>query len=91
MALEPTGEPDVFIEAQREGYIRYVRKSTGERWEVTGVCDHRGDCLVGSVIDGKLVKTKAQAKKLAKEYTGPDVPVLPGFKGCCPLKGKWLQ
>lgn len=66
----PTADPDVFIEEQREGYIRYQR-TDGLRWEVHGICDGRGWCYEG-------------AAEPAPE--GLDVPVAPGFSGCCPLK-----
>lgn len=58
----PTADPYIFIEEQREGYVRYQR-SDGARWEV-GVCDHRGDCMVGAVIDGHTV-TPDEAPLLA--------------------------
>jgi hypothetical protein len=83
--VEPTAEPGVLIEERAPGYVRYIREVTGERWEVHGVCDHRGDCLLGAVIDGELVTTKRRAKELAESYAGPDVPVTEGFEGCCPL------
>lgn len=72
------------IEEERPGYVRY--RSSSRRWEVHGVCDHRGDCLVGAVIDGEEVKTLARAHELAVAYTGLDCPVGPGFSGCCPLR-----
>jgi hypothetical protein len=84
-----TVDPHVVIEEQRSGYVRY-RRDDGRRWEVHGICDHRGDCIVGAVIDGHEV-TAEEAPVLAKAYAGPDVPVLPGFKGCCPLEGWWLD
>lgn len=72
--MEATADPTVVIEAKGPGYVRYSC-TDGRRWEVRGVCDMRGDCLVGAV--GPLL--------------GPpggrlDVPVGPGFKGCCPLE-----
>lgn len=86
---EPTADPDIQIEERREGYIRY-RHADGRRWEVRGTCDQRGDCLVGAVIDGETVTTLERAHELALAYVGPDAPVTPGFKGCCPLIGEWL-
>ncbi len=85
----PTSDPSVFIEEQREGYIRY-RSLDGRRWGIEGTCDHRGDCLVGAVIDGEYVDSIERAHELALAYTGLDSPVTPEFSGCCPLKGKWL-
>lgn len=88
-ALQPTVEPDVWVEEKRPGYVRYVRDD-GTRWEVEGVCDMRGDCLVGAVIDGKVL-TRDDVDALTERPDSPlDVPVLPGFKGCCPLIGRWL-
>lgn len=80
-----TCDPDILIEEQRPGYVRY-RHSNGWRWEVHGVCDRRAHCVVGMLIGGKLVETLDEAKALADAYAGPDCPVLPGFKGCCPLE-----
>ncbi len=76
-------EPAVWIEAQHHGYIRYWNSVSGQRTEVRGVCDRRLDCMVGAVVDGVLVETVEQAKKLPKPVL--DCPVGPGFRGCCPL------
>lgn len=65
--------------------MRYRRLTDGRRWEVHGKCDKRGNCLVGAVIDGEQVTTIEHARELAAGYTGPDSPVTPEFKGCCPL------
>ncbi len=83
--MNPTSDPGVFIEDQRPGYVRYVNDE-GARWEVHGMCDKRGDCLVGAVIDGEAITTLERARELAVAYTGLDVPVAPGFSGCCPLE-----
>lgn len=96
MADQPTADPDVVIEDSRPGFVRYRRLSTGERWEVTGVCDRRGDCLIGAVIDGEQIRDHAHLAELQRRLgreridSELDVPVLPGFKGCCPLDGRWL-
>jgi len=67
----PTADPDVFIEEQREGYIRY-RRTDGAVWEVRGICDGRGDCYAGAAEPAPV---------------GLDVPVGPApFDGCCPLE-----
>lgn len=79
----PTSDPHVFIEEQREGYVRY-RCTDGRRWEVHGICDHRRDCMVGAVVDGVLIETVEQARALPKPDL--DCPVGPGFKDCCPLR-----
>lgn len=84
-----TSDPHVLIEEERPDYVRY-RSDDGRRWEVEGVCDHRGDCLIGAVIDGAVVDTIDRAHALAVAYVGPDVPVTPAFSGCCPLSGRWL-
>jgi hypothetical protein len=83
-ALQPTCDPGVFIEEIRVGYVRYVNID-GRRWEVHGICDKRGHCMVGAVVDGVVLKTLAEAAAAAQAYTGLDCPVTPEFKGCCPL------
>jgi hypothetical protein len=75
----PTADPTVLIEEKRDGYVRYVRDD-GVRWEIEGVCDMRGDCLVGAVDP-----------LLGPPETRLDVPVTPEFFGCCPLVGRWLE
>ena len=70
----PTADPYVFLEEEREDYWRY-RSIDGQRWEVSGVCTYRGDCLVGAVNP-----------LLGPRGTRLDVPVGPGFSGCCELK-----
>lgn len=90
-----TADPDVVIEERRPGYVRY-RHSDGRRWEVHGVCDRRGDCLVGAVIVTsagpvqirdhahlELMKRELGRERVDSEL---DVPVGPGFTGCCPLR-----
>jgi len=81
--LTATLDPYVWIEEQREGYIRY-RRDDGARWEVHGVCDHRRDCMVGAIVDGVLIETVEQARALPRPEL--DCPVGPGFSGCCPLQ-----
>lgn len=85
-----TADPFVFIEEQRPGYVVYYRSTDGARWSVSGTCDRRGDCLVGSVIDGfGLIESKADIgraqRKLSKQRIDSelDVPVTPGFDTCC--------
>lgn len=78
-----TSDKDIVIEEQRDGYWRYQQMPTGRRWEVYGVCDKRGNCLVGAVIDGVEVTSLDHAHTLATEYTGLDSPVMPEFSGCC--------
>lgn len=76
--MQLTADPTVVIEHERPGYVRY-RSLDGRRWEIHGTCDYRGDCLVGAVDP-----------LLGPRETRLDVPVLPGFEGCCPLVGTWL-
>jgi hypothetical protein len=66
-----TCDPNVFIEEQKEGYIRYYRTTDGKRWEVHGICTNIGKCYEGAVNDKPTL----------------DCPVAPGFKNdCCLLK-----
>lgn len=93
---EPTAVPGVVIEERRPGYVRYRCETDGRCWEVRGVCDRRGDCLVGAVIDGEVVRDHAHLSEIAARKAPHrvdfdlDVPVLPGFSSCCPLEGRWL-
>lgn len=98
----PTADFDCVIEEQRPGYVRYRALSTGRRWEVHGVCDQRGDCLVGANIetpDGTIqVRDHAHIYELRERYgvtrLGPDldVPVSPeGAKSCCPFEAVVLD
>lgn len=80
--LTPTADPHVWIEEQRRGYTRY-RNDEGCRWEVRGVCDHRRFCMVGAVVNGRVVRTVEEARALPAPEL--DTPVAPGFSGCCPL------
>lgn len=94
--LKPTADPTVFIEEQRDGYVRY-RATDGRRWEITGHCDRRGDCLIGAVIEGVQIRDHEHLEQYAKELgrhridSELDVPVTPEFEGCCPLKGRYLN
>lgn len=45
--LQPTCDPHVFIEEQRDGYVRY-RNKDGRRWEVLGKCIDLGFCYQGA-------------------------------------------
>lgn len=47
LKLNPTCDPYVFIEEQREGYIRY-QDTEGKRWEVHGICTGIGKCFEGA-------------------------------------------
>lgn len=80
-----TIDNSIFIEEKTDSYIKYLSVD-GKRWEVHGICDHRGDCIVGSVINGEFVSTIERAHELAMSYEGPDIPVGPGFSGCCALR-----
>jgi hypothetical protein len=81
---QPTSDPDVLIEAQGPGWVRY-RQRDGRRWETHGVCDKRGNCLVGAVIEDEAVIFIDRARELAVDYAGLDCPVTPDFTGCCPF------
>jgi hypothetical protein len=96
---ERTSDPDIFLEERRDGYVRY-RRSDGFRWEVYGHCIQLGNCLIGANIQtpGGLVEVRDHAhieelkRLLGRERIDSelDVPVLPGFSGCCPLTTKVL-
>lgn len=79
----PTCDPHVLIEECRVAYVRYRNTVSGRRWEVHGTCDRRGDCMVGGVVDGKVIETLQEARTAALAYTGLDCPVTPEFRGCC--------
>lgn len=78
-----TADPNIVIEEKREGYVRY-RRMDGARWEVHGICDDNRACMVGAIVDGKLIETVEQARALPTPEL--DCPVAPGFSGCCPLE-----
>lgn len=89
--MQPTNDPTVFIEETRLGYVRY-RRTDGRRWIVRGLCDRRGDCLIGAFIEGfGLIESHDDIER-AKRILGReridselDVPVTPEFKNCCPF------
>ena len=93
--LTPTADPTVRIEEQLPGYVRY-QSNDGRRWEVRGVCDRRGNCLIGANIQtpNGLVEIESleHLYRLEAEFgerridSELDVPVGPGFEGCCPLE-----
>ena len=93
--LLPTADETVRIEHQEPGYVRY-QANDGRRWEVRGTCDRRGLCMLGAVIEtaGGLVEVTSleHLAQLAAELgraridSEMDVPVGPGFSGCCPLE-----
>lgn len=90
-----TIDPYVVILEQREGYIHYRDTLTNKEWIVLGVCDRRGDCLIGSSIDtpeGKVTIRNHEhlaelSESLGRERidTELDVPVTPEFIDCCPF------
>lgn len=93
---EPTADPTVWIENQRPGYVRYV-SDAGQRWEVHGTCVRLGYCLLGANIrmpDGSLIEVQSlahladlqAARGTARLDSELDVPVGPGFTGCCDLR-----
>ena len=74
-SLKQTYDPEVYIEAERPSYVRYQRLCDGRRWEVWGMCDFRGDCIIGAV-----------GLPLGPRAGRLDVPVTPEFHGCCPFR-----
>jgi hypothetical protein len=105
MADVLTVDPDVVIEADvdlplatdpvsgRIGSrsVTYRSLLTGRRWTVLGICDRRGDCMVGAVVNGVTVTDKTvlasdQYRAIDAKRTY-DVPVTPEFAedGCCPF------
>lgn len=93
--MQPTADPGVFIEEQSEGYVRY-NSVDGRRWEVRGVCQRLGYCLIGANIqtsNGLVVVQSLEHLEQLKQELGVeridselDVPVGPGFSGCCELE-----
>lgn len=89
--LRPTADPHVFIEEKRLAYVRYRRTSDGRRWEVHGLCNRRGDCLIGSAIAGEIVLSQSHLADLQQKSgehrvdSELDVPVTPEFDSCCGL------
>jgi hypothetical protein len=83
--MEKTADPDIVIESRGNDWIRY-RRSDGRRWEVHGICDRRGDCLVGAIVDGKVI-SRADVDSLRETdirlQSQLDVPVTPEFNTCC--------
>lgn len=75
MTESPTCDPYVVIEQERPGFVVYKNILTGRRWSVDGVCDYRGNCMIGVV--------EPWPPKLRKDRL--DVPVTPEFFGCCPF------
>lgn len=90
----PTADPRVWIKWKRPGYVRYVSED-GRRWEVHGTCVKLGYCLIGAnirtyngMVEVKSLEHLAELQKeLGKERIDSemDVPVGPGFSGCCDL------
>lgn len=91
-----TADPRVFIEAQGPGWVVYRRPMDGRRWRVDGTCDRRGHCLVGAAIAGETVRDLEHLAELCERLgtdrpdSELDVPVGPGFRGCCPLEVREL-
>ena len=74
--LIATCDPNVYAEALRRGYVRYVNIVTGERWEVIGTCTQIGKCWAGAA--DPTFRAYLEANQL-------DCPVTPKFNsvGCC--------
>lgn len=82
---ESTADPYVVIEARGPDWVSYRNTSSGRRWEVRGVCDRRGDCLIGAVLDdGTVIRDHAHLAELGDRPDSMyDVPVTPEFDSCC--------
>jgi hypothetical protein len=82
-----TLDPNIQAEELRPGYARY-RNKDGRRWEVHGICQHLGYCLVGAILpDGTEIRDVDHLNELrAWEILNPDkldCPITPEFDGCC--------
>lgn len=76
MTMRVTCDPAVFIEAESAGSVTYRRTTDGRRWKVRGVCDYRGDCMVGAVEPWPPMRREDRL----------DVPVTPELgQACCPF------
>lgn len=95
--MELTSDPFVIIEERGDNYVQYKNISNGRRWKVIGRCDRRGDCLIGSVVNGETIRDHAHLEeiknKLGKDRIDSelDVPVTPEFKDCCPFTYEELE
>lgn len=90
-----TADPDVVAEQLEQGCAVYRNVVSGRRWRVKGTCDRRGDCLIGAVIDGVVVRDHAHLADLARTNARVDshldVPLGPGYDGsCCPMEVEQL-
>lgn len=91
----PTSDRHVVIEARSPGYVRY-RSDEGRRWEVRGECTRLGHCLIGATIQTPTgwvtIESLEHIERLKAELgteridSEMDVPVAPGFEGCCALE-----
>lgn len=87
----PTVDPHVVIEAQAAGLVTYRNTLTGERWQVIGTCDRRGNCIVGAHVGGVTIESLDHLARLKAERGASfgeaekDTPVTPHFEGCCPF------
>ena len=89
---EPTADRTVRIEHKEDGYVVY-QADDGRRWSVRGYCIRLGNCLIGANIetpDGLVqVRSKRHITQLQRQLgkdridSELDVPVAPGFSGCC--------
>ena len=84
-----TCDPGVVIIDTGPAMIRY--RADGLVWTVHGLCDQRGDCVIGSVVHGHQVRDRADYLALF-DLLGDrlgfplDSPVAPNFEGCCPFR-----
>lgn len=101
MAPTPTRDPNVFIEHQETGYIRYWRDTDNRRWEQRGTCRRLGECIFGAVFtnpaSGQTITVQGRndlnaymrnpAWKAILDGNGIDTPNTPEFEGCCRAAG----
>lgn len=95
--LKATVDPYIFIEQEAPGFVVYRqlddRGLVVRRWSVTGVCDRRGYCMLGAIVDGKelTVQDILDGRTGERLQTHMDVPVTPEFKDCCPFTFEELE
>ncbi len=70
----PTIDPDVMIEEQRPGYVRYRNVVEGRRWEVFGTCQWVDPLRWGPCGEGAVDKPGGAPS------TRPDIPSTPDLR-----------
>lgn len=81
--MKHTLDPDIVIEEQKKGYVRYRRRSTGKSWVVRGECNQCGLCVIGAAneddYEWQKLPGRPGAVKDIRFPVRPDEPVTPGF------------